>query len=48
MSSSAQPGQDVSADKKKGLLSRMKTVLKKADGSKRLSFSSKVPTGGSR
>ncbi|EPE34942.1 hypothetical protein GLAREA_10637 [Glarea lozoyensis ATCC 20868] len=47
MSSSAQSGPDAPTEKKKGLLSRMKTVLKKVDGSKRLSFSSKVPVAGS-
>lgn len=47
MSSSANPGPEVPADKKRGgLLSRMKTVLRKVDGSKRLSFSSKTPVAG--
>lgn len=40
MSTPAQSGPEA-AGKKKGLLSRMKTVLKRSDGSKRLSFSSK-------
>ncbi|KAF4630530.1 hypothetical protein G7Y89_g7610 [Cudoniella acicularis] len=49
MSSSAQEGPGVPGEKKKGLstlVSRMKTVLRKSDGSKRLSFSSKGATAG--
>ncbi|CAG8954813.1 hypothetical protein HYFRA_00004739 [Hymenoscyphus fraxineus] len=43
MSSTARSGPNVPEEKKRkgGLLSRMKTVLKRSDGSKRLSFSAK-------
>ncbi|KUJ06853.1 uncharacterized protein LY89DRAFT_399097 [Mollisia scopiformis] len=41
MSTPAKEGPEVPGKKKGGLLSRMKTVLKRSDGSKRLSFSSK-------
>jgi len=44
MSTPAREGPEV--PKKKGLLSRMKTVLKRSDGSKRLSFSSKPSAAG--
>ncbi|KAG9228238.1 hypothetical protein BJ875DRAFT_254764 [Amylocarpus encephaloides] len=42
MASSTAPEPEVPNKKKGGLLSRMKTVMKRIDGSKRLSFSSKA------